>query len=157
MDTSSFFNYPTVPQTPAVEREPGLLAGRTEDDWAILLRHSETLRFRPGEVVLRAGEIDRALYILTEGHLEIMAEGGSPRPPVTAPATVGEASFLDGRPRAVTLRALSGGELLRLSFEAYEALAAWDHALGRALLLDVGRILASRLRAASAHVTDWTG
>ncbi len=66
-------------------------------------------------------------------------------------------AFLDGRPRAATIRALTDGELLRLSFESYEVLAARYAELGRAILLDLGRILAARLRQANeviARVSD---
>ena len=61
--------------------------------------------------------------------------------------TLGEAAFLDGAPRAVTVEAMSEGEMLRLSFEGFEALAARNPALGRDILLDLGRILSARLRA----------
>jgi CRP/FNR family cyclic AMP-dependent transcriptional regulator len=71
--------------------------------------------------------------------------------------TVGESAFLDGRPRAVTVRALTDGEVLRLSFDAFEALAARDPGLGREILLDVGRILSARLRAAGDKNLGWTG
>ena len=53
--------------------------------------------------------------------------------------TFGEAAFLDGRPRAVDVEAMSDGEVMRLSFDAFEALAARNPALGRDILLDLGR------------------
>jgi len=58
-------------------------------------------------------------------------------------------AFLDGRPRAATIRALTDGDLLRLSFESFEILSARHPELGRAILLDLGRILAARLRQAN--------
>ncbi len=48
---------------------PGFLNDRGEEDWAMLLDHAETLLFRPGDTVLRAGERDRALYLLVDGWL----------------------------------------------------------------------------------------
>ena len=67
----------------------------------------------------------------------------------TRDSVTGEMAFLDGRPRAATIRALTDGDLLRLSFEAFEALSARHPELGRAILLDLGRILAARLRQAN--------
>ena len=58
----------------------------------------------------------------------------------------GELAFLDGLPRSATVRAVEDGEALRLSFEAFETLAARHAELGRAILLDLGRIAALRLR-----------
>jgi len=141
MDTSGFFGYPTL----AAERShaTGLLAGATSEEWEALLAATDTLRFRPGDVVLRAGERDRALYLLLDGRLTIDPAGT----PVSAPAAVGVAAFLDGLPQAETLRAGTHGELARLSWDAFEALAARDARLGRTVLLDLARGLAARLRA----------
>ena len=63
---------------------------------------TETLRFHPGDVVLRAGERDRAFYLLLDGRLE--AEGTGDRGRSRRPRSASPA-FLDGQPRAVTLLA----------------------------------------------------
>ena len=158
MDTTGFFNYPTLPAgstedpAPAAPIDSGFLPYATVAEWDAVLAATETLRFHPGDVVLRAGERDRAFYLLLDGRLE--AEGGDE---VVAPAAIGVAAFLDGEPRAVTLRARTHGELARMSWDAYEALAARDPRLGRTILCDLGRGLAVRLRAAGASLPEWTG
>jgi CRP-like cAMP-binding protein len=129
MDTSAFFTYPTADEWTA-----GLL---TAEDWNALLGATETLRVNPGDVVLRAGDRDRALYLVVDGVV-----GG-----VRAPAMVGVVAFLDGLPQPETLRAASHAELARLSWEAFEALAARDARLGRTILLELARDLAARVRA----------
>ena len=146
MDTTGFFDYPTLPAA-APASDPQLLPHATGEDWDALLAATETLRFHPGDVVLRAGERDRALLLLLDGTLA--TDDAS----VSAPAAVGVGAFLDGLPRAVSLRATTHGELARLSWDAYEALAARDPRLGRTLLLDLGGLLAARLRG----VPGWTG
>jgi CRP-like cAMP-binding protein len=141
MDTSSFFNYPTLPaQEPAASLDTDLLAGHTEDDWAVLLSYFETRRFHPGDWLIREGERERALYLLSDGSLEVNGQV------VAAPATLGEEAFLDGRPSAAGLRALTHGEAQRLSFEAFEVLSAREPRLARDLLLDLGRLVATELR-----------
>lgn len=65
-------------------------------------------------------------------------------------SVVGELAFLDGRPRSAGIRALTDGAMLRLSREAFDQLAARDGELARAILLDLGRILALRLRRLTA-------
>lgn len=149
MDTSSFFIYPT-PAGEEAAPEAGLLAARTEEDWDLVLAYTETRRLRPGDWLIREGERDRALYVLSDGRLEVLAPGRVSRV-VEAPATVGELAFLDGRPRAAGVRALTHGEAQRLSFEAFEALSAREPRLARDLLLDLGRIVATRLRALDAE------
>jgi CRP-like cAMP-binding protein len=128
MDTSSFFTYQPEPPEPT---------GLRPEEWDALLAAAQTLRFRPGDVVLREGERDRAVYFLLDGRLES----------VSAPAAVGVAAFVDGGPQAETLRAATHGELARLSWEAFEALSARDARLGQAILLELASGLAARLRA----------
>jgi CRP/FNR family transcriptional regulator, cyclic AMP receptor protein len=175
VDTSSYFIYPTLPGEGAgpepmlmassraqaeagagesgvlIGPESGLLAARTAEDWDVLLDHTETRRLRPGDWLIRAGERDRALYVLSDGRLEAHVPGRPPRL-IDAPATVGELAFLDGRPRSAGLRALTHGEAERLSYDAFEALSARHPHLARALLLDLGRIVVARLRAVEAQV-----
>jgi CRP-like cAMP-binding protein len=151
MDTTGFFHYPSDGGLELPHRLPGFLAERGEDDWTRLLEHTDTHPFRPGEVVIAAGARDRALYLLVDGWLK------APSGVIHPITTVGEAAFLDGRPRTVSVRALTDGELLRLSYDAFEALAARDASLGREILLDVGRILSARLRAAGDANLGWTG
>jgi CRP/FNR family transcriptional regulator, cyclic AMP receptor protein len=150
MDTTGFFQYPGSAQ-PAPEQPRGFLEDRGEQDWDLLLEHTETHLHRAGDVVLRQGQLDRALYLLVDGWL--LAPSGGVHPV----STFGEAAFLDGRPRAVTVTATTDAEVLRLSHEAFLSLSARRPELGRALLLDLGRILAGRLHDAGETTTGWTG
>jgi CRP/FNR family transcriptional regulator, cyclic AMP receptor protein len=150
MDTSSFFTYPTlVGERPAPEA--GLLATRTQGDWDVLLAYTDTRRLRPGDWLIRDRELDRALFLLSDGRLEAVRPGRAGRV-IEAPATVGELAFLDGRPRSAGLRAITPGEAQRLSYDAFEALSAREPRLARDLLLDLGRIVATRLRALEAEL-----
>jgi len=151
MDTTGFFDYPTDRQESTEHGLPGFLAGRGEDDWGMLLDHSETRLFSPGEIILARGDHDRALYLLIAGWVK------APSGVVHPITTLGEDAFLDGTPRAVSVLAMSEGEMLRLSLEGFEALAARNPSLGRDILLDLGRILSARLRAHGEQSHGWTG
>jgi CRP-like cAMP-binding protein len=148
---AGFFDYPTESEPDQEHGLPGFLNDRGEEDWAMLLDHSETLLFRPGDVVLRAGESDRALYLLVDGWLK------APSGVIHPITTLGEGAFLDGAPRAVSVEAMSDGELMRLGYERFEALAARNPPLARHILLDLGRILSARLRAGKGDTPGWTG
>jgi CRP-like cAMP-binding protein len=157
MDTSIFFNYPTLPASgeagaPAPAQEEGFLAHATEAEWDAILGATETLRFQPGDAVVRAGERDRSFYLLLDGRLETPAGVE-----IVAPAAVGVAAFFDGGPRTIALKARTHGELARMSWDAYEALAARDPRLGRTILVELGRSLAARLHATAASLPGWTG
>ena len=151
MDTTGFFDYPSERQTSTEHGLPTFLSGRGEEDWGMLLDHSETRLFSAGERVLTQGENDRALYLLIAGWVK------APSGVVHPITTLGEGAFLDGAPRAVSVDAMSEGEMLRLSFEGFEALAARNPSLGRDILLDLGRILCARLSAHGDQTPGWTG
>jgi CRP-like cAMP-binding protein len=153
MDTSAFFDYPTLGGAREPVPDPGFLPRASMEEWDAVLGATETLRFHPGDVVLRAGARDRAFYILLDGRLEVQGTGGE----AVAPTVVGVAAFLDDAPRAVTLLARTDGDVARMSWDAYEALAARDPRLGRAILVDLGRGLAARLRGLGAAAPGWTG
>ena len=158
MDFSSFFAYPESAED---ERQEDLvfLATCTDEQWSRLFTYTETRRVRAGEMVLRMGEAERALYIVADGSLEVLVPGGRGRKPrrvasLGPGAVFGEVSFLDGLPRSADVRALTDGELLSLRFEAFEVLAAREPELGWLILLDLGRILAARLRRANVSLVD---
>lgn len=151
--SSTFFDYPDV-QVHERAEDIVFLATRPESDWTKVLAHTDTRRFSRGEVIISAGDVDRSLYLLTEGSLgmRLPQDETSTFKAIDAPSVVGEVAFLDGGPRSATLYALTDGELMRLSMEGFEVLAAREPELGRAILLDLGRIVAARLRLLTEQV-----
>ncbi len=149
MDASSFFQYPGEP-APAAEAAMQLLRNATAEDWRRVMAHCSTRRFTAGEWLIREGEADDALYFLRSGLLEVLMPRGrreARRLALVAPGSVvGEQSFLDQRPRSTSIRALSDGEVARLSREQFLVFSAREPALARELLLDLGRIVSLRLR-----------
>ena len=108
-----------------------------------------------GLAVLQAGERDRALYLITEGTLAVrLPHAESAFKTIEAPAVVGELAFFDGEPRSATLDALTDVEGARLDAGGFDRLSAVEPELARAMLLDLARILAGRLRRASELIAD---
>ena len=140
MDTTGFFDYPTDSESTGA-RAPRLPDRPRRGRLGDAARPRETRLFRPGELVLKAGEQDRALYLLVDG----LGEGAERRGPPDHDARRGRVPRRAAARRDV--EAMSEGEMLRLSFEGFEALAARNPPLGRDILLDLGRILSARLRA----------
>lgn len=160
MDISSYFAYPNE-SAPEDSAALLFLDQQSDADWAILLGFMETERFKAGEVVLRVGEQDRSLYVVTAGSLEVLVPQGSQglrrATLIETGSVVGEQSFVDGKARSATVRALSDGELLRLSFESFEVLSARYPALARDMLFDLARILSLRLRQRNQFIATVIG
>jgi len=122
----------------------------TASDWATVFNHAEVLHIGAGLALVQAGEDDRALYLLTEGTVGVRLprdEGAFKQ--IDAPSVVGELAFLDGRPRSATLDAVTDIEVVRLDHAGFDRLTAVAPELAHAMLADLGRILALRLRMAS--------
>lgn len=68
----------------------------------------ERRNWKPGEVIIQKGDMDRDLFILTKGVVEIWAEEDSGcllLNEVDAPNILGDVAFLSGLPRTVTVKA----------------------------------------------------
>jgi CRP-like cAMP-binding protein len=134
------------------------MPGATASDWATVFRHAEVRRLGAGLALLQAGEQDRALYLLTEGTVGVRLprdEGAFKT--IDAPSVLGELAFFDGRPRSATLDAVTDVEVVRLDGDAFGRLSAEAPELAQALLLDLARILALRLRMASEVIAQLRG
>lgn len=157
---SSFFPYP-VPSGDERPDELVFLPERSPAQWDRLIEFVERRGFRAGEEVIKRGDVDRALYIVLDGTLEarVTERRGGKGPAVAVPAgsVIGEIGFFDGKARSATVTAATDGEMLRLSFESFQALAASDPDLAQAMLLDLGRILAIRLRQTDEFIRGWIG
>lgn len=143
--SSSLFDY-NAPDGAGRERALMFLADRDERDWEVLLGYTQLRRFAAGETVITRGERERALYLLMAGTLHPRGQQRNAFKAIEAPSVVGEIAFLAGGGRSVDLVGTTAGELRRLSLDAFEALSARYPEFGRAILFDLGRIAATRLR-----------
>ncbi len=152
---STFFDYPGGEGDRRGD-DNVCFAGLSPVDWERLVAATERRRFAAGDVVMGLGEAERSLYLIATGTVEVFvgdADAGTERSVrVQGPGSVlGEVAFFDGRPRSASVRALSSGEVLRLSEVAFDGLAGRHPDLARKILVDLGRILALRLRQAEAR------
>lgn len=150
----SFFDYPDTEPGTSSQAADVLLPDASEADWTTLLEFTRALRFGTGQNILKAGSGGRSLYVLLEGTLEVLAPSRfGPQRRIGRLETgslVGEVSFFDGAPRSAGVRALTPVVLAEMTLQDFERLAEHHPGLARSLLLDLGRILAGRLRKAEA-------
>jgi CRP/FNR family cyclic AMP-dependent transcriptional regulator len=128
----------------------------TLDDWHRLFAHARPVSVAAGDVLIRHGERDRALYFVTRGALEVAASAGRHDALGTLsrehPGSVlGEISFFDGLPRTASVWAVKDAELLRLDREGLDAFAREQPARAHELVFGLGRVLALRLRRGEAR------
>ena len=130
----------------------------TANDWAKIFTFAEVLHVSAGLALVQAGEDDRALYLLTEGTLGVrMPRAETAFKSIDAPSVVGELAFFDGSPRSATLDALTDVQVVKIDTECFSKLSDAEPALAHAMLMDLARILALRLRMASDVISSLRG
>lgn len=127
---------------------------RLSDEQATaLLRYFEAFQAPRGAEVLAEGSGGATLGLLLRGRLRVLKRDfyGVSRSlgDVGASNTFGEMSFFDGHPRSASLVAADDIEVLLLSRERYEAMAAEAPGVALALLEQVTRSLSEALRRVS--------
>ena len=123
----------------------------SDGDWRALFEQTRPVALGSGQVLIKSGESDRALYFVASGALEVTAGAGLGDALGTMfrempGAVIGEISFFDGQPRTATVWATKASQLLRLDLEGWRAFTAANPALGNDLLFALGRVLAFRIR-----------
>ena len=126
------------------------LANGSPADWTAVFSATREVAFQPGEVLVRAGEVRRSMYIVLAGRLaiEIPTEGHALRKvgDVEPGSIFGEQSFVDGLPRSGQVTALAGGTARVLDYEAFLTLARRRPELAQRIMFDIAAILSLRLR-----------
>ncbi len=147
---SDFFSYQpaaAAAPAPAAAAAPGIGAELGDDEWAHLIRFAARRRYPPGAQLWQAGEAERALHFIASGRVELTGPAGE-RTQRGEGEVLGLMSFLDGAPSAVSARVAGPepAELLRLTPDALQQLAAWQPRVALLLWRDMGAQVAARLR-----------
>ena len=158
---SDFFSYAGPGRTtPEAERREGaraILGDLSSEDWEKFITYAARRRYPAGAVIVEAGSAERALCFIASGQVEVRSEAaaglgwrrrGAGRTVQGEGEVFGLLSFLDGAPSAITatVSAAAPAELLMLSPDALQQLAAWEPRIALALLRDLGAHVAERLR-----------
>jgi signal transduction histidine kinase len=127
----------------AALRGSRLFAELPDDEVASLAANSRSVELAPGEVLMKEGSPPDAMYVVTEGEVEISrhSTGADLLLNVCGPGDlIGELGVAHGRPRSATVRARGRARVQRIGAEALDALLAHPTA-ARALLTATTRRL----------------
>jgi CRP-like cAMP-binding protein/serine/threonine protein phosphatase PrpC len=110
------------------------------------------LRMTVGDVVFREGETGAELYLLVQGEVSVI-RGGTGVAHLGPGSTFGEMSLLDQPERSATVEALTAGELLVISREAFFTLLKANPNLAVKLLWNLLLAVSGNLRRTTAMMT----
>ena len=134
-----------------------VLPGWHAADWRKLLESTTARSFKTSEVVIQRDAVDRALFFVAAGTLEVgvtMIDGMSVASlaHIGPYSVIGEQSFFDGQPRSANVWGVTDGTLLRWELDDFTRFGEAEPALARDLLFALGKVLSSRLRMTSIRV-----
>jgi signal transduction histidine kinase len=131
------------PDVAAALRGSRMFAELPDDDVAALAASSRSVELAPGEVLMAEGSPPDAMYVVTDGELEISrhAVGADLLLNVCGPGDlIGELGVAHGRPRSATVRARGPARVQRIGAGALDRLLAHPPS-ARALLTATSRRL----------------
>jgi len=148
--TMAYFDYEEDGANKGQNEQITVLEGLSEEDWQMIIRNAQTIPFDKGDILLKEGEYDDAVYIVVSGQVEVIGGASFGRQKRLATidegSVFGEVAFFDNQPRSASVRAISEGRVLRLSHNGFDKIFAWNPKLAQQFLFDLGRILAYRFR-----------
>lgn len=125
-----------------------IFADLSAEDLSIVRDKAVLRRLKRGEVLIRQGEgADRVYYVL-RGKFDVLRDGSHLVAEITAGEPIGEIAFFAGLPRTADVIASRDSEVLELTRDEYNDLAARMPAFTESILRTLGR----RLAAATASV-----
>lgn len=116
------------------------------------LTHHEVPR---GTELIREGEIDRSMYFLAQGSLQVFRRDAAPgvaRVVMLRPGSVvGEGGLFSGAPHAASVEAMTGAQVWALRLPRFEELCSRMPTLALEVLRGAGGVMSARLRARQAR------
>ena len=142
--SDDFFGYAGVERR---ETPRTVLADLSGEEWEKFIGFAARRSYPAGATVVDSGSTEPALILIASGRLRVQAAGGAPVRRGEG-EMVGVLSFLDRAPSqaSVTVEGPGAAELLLLTPDALQRLAAWKPRIALALLRDLGASVAARLR-----------
>ncbi|MFZ1954186.1 MAG: SLC26A/SulP transporter family protein [Desulfobacterales bacterium] len=137
--------------------ETDLLQGFSPKELETFCGELDCLAFSRGEQVIREGEENRDLYILTRGSVSVKIHLPSSNRKkrlftFSAGVVFGEMALLDGNPRSAQVVAEEDSEVYRLSHEHFGKLCRENSGVAVKLLQNIAVVLSHRLRVRSEEV-----
>jgi CRP-like cAMP-binding protein len=121
-------------------------------DLDVLKRHLTSAHYAAGEALCRAGDAADRIWIIRRGSVSVRLAGSNSQLRLASLApgcSVGEMGLLDHRPRSADVIADEEVEAYLLTKDAFDAILREHPHVGQAMLSNIARQLAQRLRLTS--------
>ncbi len=117
-----------------------------------LLPLAKPVYFQNGQEIIRHRAPDSDLYVILEGHVNILTDDGDKFYDAGPGSVVGELAFLDAGPRAANVLACGHVYAIRFGATELRQLMCQDKELGFFILANLTRVVCARLRKADEEL-----
>ena len=140
----------------SLNAEDAFRAHLSLDQWRTIAPYLARHQIRAGDLLIKQGDADRAMYFIAQGSLQIFVTGappGSSRVAILrAGSVVGEPGLFGDSPRLANVEAMTPCVVWALRGPRLEELAQRAPALALELLRAAGAVMAIRMRATLARI-----
>lgn len=154
----------------SILKETGLFKDLTAEHIKKILSISKKITFSSNDVIMKEGEVGDTMYIMLDGTVEVakrliiegMDDESTGKDKVFTKlsagqhAVFGEIALLEECERTATIRAVTDCILYEVKKDDFLRLAGEDYELGYRVLLNMSRIVSSRLRKADEETVKLT-
>lgn len=133
-------------------RDSYLARGLEEEQLQQLFAIAEIRTYSDGEPIVRQFDNTKDLLILASGRANILTVVGEPIGSIKPGMPVGEMSFLDDKPRSVSVVSCGTSEVVVLPAEPLRGIFTNRPDIALQAVLNISRILCARLRAANNNI-----
>jgi CRP-like cAMP-binding protein len=152
-------------------KEPEIFKNLSPDQIREILGIARRVSFAAGTVIMKEGDIGDTMYIMMEGTVEVVkslilgdfddeqdtvSNKVFTRLDASDHAVFGEISLLEAQKRTATIRAVTDCSLYEIKKDDFLNLAEGDCALGFRILLNLARIVSTRLRKSDEETVKLT-
>jgi CRP-like cAMP-binding protein len=113
-----------------------------------LFRDKEATSFAAGQSVFKAGDPGEAMYIITEGEVDILDGSGTTLETAGPGSIFGELALVDDEPRSATVVAKTACRLVTVNRRRFEYMVQETPFFALAVM----KVIADRLRKTSARI-----
>jgi len=148
-----------------------IFRGLSSEQIEEILGIARPVKFPAGAVIMREGDVGDTMYIMMSGMVEVVKslvigelddeqDAGKnkvfTRLDAKDHAVFGEISLLEAQKRTATIKAVTDCDLYELSKDDFLQLAEGNYALGFRILLNMARIVSTRLRKSDEETVKLT-
>jgi len=132
----------------------------TLEQWRLIAPYLTRHEIRAGDLLIKQGDVDRTMYFLEQGSLQIFVTGGPPGSNriaiLRAGSVAGEPGLFGDSPRMANVEAMTPCIVWALRGPRLEELAQRQPALVLELLRTAGGVMATRMRANLSKQTPFS-